>query len=124
MVNYSITQFGEAQFGLHYSDEDLIEIINSFIQKKKEEHSDYFTYYTLCKYILTMADSNNKLIGKEPNTYYQQPNLSQKEYTRISRLLWVLILDRKVFVDFSNNAYIAHYENDTVLGIMIDLDNK
>lgn len=120
MVNYTITQYGETKFGLQYSDEELLGVINLFVQKKKEEKADYFTYYTLCKYILILAERENRLIGKESNTYYQQTNLSQKEYTRISRLLWQLILNQKIFVDFSNNAYIAHYENDTVLGIMND----
>ena len=120
MVNYNVTQYGEAQFGLHYSDEQLIIVIEKFITKQKELKMYFFTYYTLCKYVLKVANDEDQLTGKEPNTYYQQPNLSQKEYTRISRLLWGFILDRKIFVDFSNNSYIPHYENDTVIGIMED----
>lgn len=120
MVNYSVTQYGEARFGLNYNDEELTCVIDSFIQNKKNNKDDYFTYFTLCKFVLETADIAGKLNGKEANTYYQQPNLSQKEYTRISRLIWDFILGRKVFVDFSNNAYIAHYDNDTVFGIMDD----
>lgn len=120
MVSYSVTRYGESRFGLKYSDEELKGIISSFIQKQRSQDIDYFTYFTLCKYILQSADKSDKLSGKDPNTYYQQPNLNQKEYTRISRLIWNFILDKKIFVDFSNNAYIAHYENDTVFGIMED----
>lgn len=120
MVSYSVTQYGETQFGLRYDDEALKIIIDSFIQTKRDEKTYFFTYYSLCRHILMLADKEDKLIGKEPNTYYQQPNLSSKQYTRISRLIWDFILERKVFVDFSNNAYIPHYENDTVFGIMED----
>ena len=120
MVSYSVTQYGESRFGLNYSDEKLKGIIGAFIEKQRSDKKYYFTYYTLCRYVLNLADREFMLLGKEDNTYYQQPNLSQKEYTRISRLIWVFILDKKIFVDFSNNAYIAHYENDTVFGIMED----
>lgn len=120
MVSYSVTQYGESQFGLRYSDEELSDIIGTFIKKQKSMDIDYFTYYTLCKHVLVYADKEGKLLGKELNTYYQQPSLSQKEYTRISRLIWNFILGRRIFVDFSNNAYIARYDNDTVFGIMED----
>lgn len=120
MVNYSVTQYGEARFGLQYNDEELKDVIGEFIQTQRNNNNNYFTYYVLCKYILELADRTNKLLGKDANTYYQQPNLSQKEYTRISCLIWDFILERKIFVDFSNNAYIAHYDNDTVFGIMED----
>ena len=120
MVNYSVTQYGESRFGLKYNDDELSSIIDSFIKKQREQDIDYFTYFTLCRYILVTADKSDMLIGKEANTYYQQPNLNQKEFTRISCLIWNFILNRKIFVDFSNNAYIAHYENDTIFGIMKD----
>lgn len=118
MINYSISQFGETNFGLKYNDQELKSLIGYYIQQKKNENTYFFTYLKLCKHLLAIADQANELVGKEAHVYYQTPDLSQKEYTRISRLLWDFILDRKIFVDFSNNAYIAHYENDTVIGII------
>ena len=94
-----------------------MDIIKDYINKKKQSGQDYFTYYVLCKYIINYADNSDKLAGKDKNTYYTSVVLSQKEYTRVSRLLWDLILDHKLFVDFSNNSYTAHYESDTVIGI-------
>lgn len=120
MFNYSVIQYGESKFGLRYNDEDLKGIVDAYIKKQKSQDIYYFTYFTLCKYILLEADRADKLIGKEPNTYYQQPNLNQKAYTHISRIIWDFIFERKIFVDFSNNAYIAHYDNDTVFGILGD----
>lgn len=118
MQYFTITKYGDSNFNLKYDDSQLLDIITGYIQKKIAAGEDYFTYFTLCKTVLKKADSENMLLDKEADTFYASPNLSPKEYTRISRLLWKLILEGKIFVDFSNNAYIAHYENDTVLGII------
>jgi len=117
-MSYQITAYGDHQFDLKYKDEKLLEIIENYICDKKTHGEMYFTYYTLCRFILYKAKEDDALEGIAPNTYYESPNVSQKELTRISRLLWDLILDRKIFVDFSNNAYMAHIGgNDTVIGI-------
>lgn len=117
-MSYQITAYGDHQFDLKYKDEKLLEIIENYICDKKTHGEMYFTYYTLCRFILYRAKKDDALEGVTPNTYYESPNVSQKELTRISRLLWDLILDRKIFVDFSNNAYMAHIGgNDTVIGI-------
>ncbi len=115
---YRVTKYGDTQFSLQYEDGELMDIIVKYIQKKKETHEVYFTYFVLCKYIVGYADNDNKLKGKDKNTYYTSVVLSQTELTRVSRLLWDLILGRKIFVDFSNNSYTTKYENDTVFGIL------
>jgi len=118
-MSYQITAYGDHQFNLKYEDNELLGVINNYICNKKAHGDMYFTYYTLCRSILYKAKEEDALSGVEPNTYYESPNLSQKEQTRISRLLWELILEHKIFVDFSNNAYMAHVgSNDTVLGII------
>ena len=114
---YRVTKYGDTQFSLKYEDEKLMGIIKDYIKQKKDSDENYFTYYSLCKFLIQYADSEEMLLNKERNTYYTSVKLSQPEYTRVSRLLWNLILDHKLFVDFSNNSYTAHYENDTVLGI-------
>ncbi len=115
---YRVTKYGDTQFSLQYDDKELMDIITAYIQTKKNSNEDFFTYFVLCKYIINFADGADKLEGKEKNTYYTSIVLSQKEYTRVSRLLWDLILDKKIFVDFSNNSYTTRYENDTVFGIL------
>ena len=114
---YRVTKYGDTQFSLNYNYEKLMELIKEYIKHKKESGESYFTYYSLCKYLIQYADSKGMLLNKDKNTYYTSIKLSQFEYTRVSRLLWDLILDHKLFVDFSNNSYTAHYENDTVIGI-------
>lgn len=117
-MSYQITVYGNHQFNLKYEDPELAKIMEEYICNKKAKGEMYFTYFTLCKSILYKAKEEDALEGVDPNTYYESPNISQKDLTRISRLLWDLILDRKIFVDFSNYAYMAHIGgNDTVIGI-------
>lgn len=114
---YRITRYGDFSFDLAYDDNEILAMIEDFIKKKRESGVMYFTYYTLCRHILIRATEERKLKNLEPHTYYESPVLSQGEYTRVSKLLWILILGKKIFVDFSNNSYTAHYQNDTVIGI-------
>lgn len=116
-MGIQITIYGSKQFNLAYNDDEIRSIINSHIHELKLRNAYYFTYYNLCQKILIKARDEGKIDGMEPNTYYESPQLTQREYTRISRLLWELIRKGEIFVDFSNNTYIAHYENDTTLGI-------
>jgi hypothetical protein len=117
-MGIQITVYGSHPFTLAYDDSEIIAFISDYITKRKNTRQPYFTYFTLCRIILEKAKNDNKLKGMEPNTYYESPDLAQSEYTRISRILWGFIWDKKIYVDFSNNSYIAHYENDTILGIM------
>lgn len=119
-MGIQITIFGNKQFEMSYEDEEIRSLIDRYIQNLLHKEIYYFTYYTLCKSILTTANKENRLVGMDPKTYYESPDLAQKEYTRVSRLLWERIREGKLFVDFSDNKYIAHYDNDTILGIITD----
>ena len=113
-----ITVFGESHFELKYSDEDLKQKIDGYIQDLKSKEEYYFTYYTICKWILEDAINNEEVKNYDKQTYYEIPILSRKEYTRVSRLLWGFILGNKLFVDFFDNHSIARYDNDTTFGII------
>ena len=117
-MDIKITVYGSHPFSLAYEDAEIKQYIKNYILYRKKSGQMYFTYFTLCKLILDQAKREDKIKGMEPNTYYESPDLSQTEYTRISRILWEFIWDREIFVDFSNNSYIAHFSNDTVLGII------
>ena len=117
-MQYRITRYGDSSFDLAYQDEEMMELIAKYIEQRKKSGVMYFTYYTLCRHILNKANEEKKLKNLEPHTYYESPVLSQTEYTRVSRLLWSFILGGKLFVDFSNHSYTAHYQNDTVIGII------
>lgn len=113
-----ITVFGESHFELKYSDEDVRQKIEGYIQDLKSKERYYFTYYTICKWILEEAIHNDAVLNFDRNTYYENPMMARKEYTRVSRLLWENILGGKLFVDFFDNHSIARYDNDTTFGII------
>lgn len=116
-MNFRITVIGSHPFSLAYGDDELKDFIWEYIKSRKEKGHPYFTYFTLIQIILDKANNEDKLEGRDKNTYYESPDLDQEEYTRVSRLLWDFIYDKKIYIDFSNNKYIAHYNNDTVFGI-------
>lgn len=118
IMSIQITVFGESHFELKYSDEEVKQKIDGYIQDLKLKNIDYFTYYTLCKWLLEDAIQNNSVINYDNNTYYESPMMVRREYTRVSRLLWEFILSGSLYVDFFDNHSIARYDNDTTFGII------
>lgn len=117
-MSYDFIVYGDVRFDISYSNEELKSMILLYITSKISEGS--FTYLRLCKSIIETAVKENRLVDAKRKTYYQSPQLKAKEYTRISRLLWDLILEGKIFIDFYNNEYVAHIPNDTTFGINED----
>lgn len=117
-MSIQITVFGESHFELKYSDEEIKQKIDGYIQDLKRKDRYYFTYYTLCKWILEDAIQNDSVINFDHNTYYEIPLMDRKEYTRVSRMLWGFILGGKLFIDFFDNHSITRYDNDTTFGII------
>lgn len=62
-MSYQITAYGDHQFDLKYKDEKLLEIIKNYICDKKTHGEMYFTYYTLCRFILYRAKKMMLLRG-------------------------------------------------------------
>lgn len=54
-MSYQITAYGDHQFDLKYEDDKLLELIEKYILEKKSQGNMYFTYYTLCRYIMLKA---------------------------------------------------------------------
>lgn len=117
-MSIQITVFGESHFELEYTDEEIRQKIDGYILDLKSKDRYYFTYYTLCKWILEDAIHNNAVKNYDYHTFYETPLMDRKEYTRVSRLLWELILKSKLFVDFFDNHSITRYDNDTTFGII------
>lgn len=117
-MSIQITVFGESHFELKYTDKEVRDKIESYIQELKAKDRNYFTYYTLCKWILDDAIHNGYAENYDSQTFYEIPLMARKEYTRVSRILWILILESKLFVDFFDNHSITRYDNDTTFGII------
>lgn len=105
-MTYITTIYEDYFFNLSYNDSELINLIETSIYERHNCKKPYFNYYSLCEHILCKAKENDALVDYEPNTYYESLELSQAEETRISRLLWYLILEHKIFFDFSNKTFV------------------
>lgn len=79
-------------------------------------------------YHVMMRGINHQNIFEEQEDYYQFLNtldLMAQSYEsdgtpaeRVSKLLWCRIWDKKIFINFNEDQYVAHYPNDIRFGIM------
>lgn len=103
--------YGEHPLPMTYSDEALDEKIESFISEQKKAGHAQFSYKSLCYALFRIAQSENCL-KVESDASYNNPVMDETDATRISRLLWERIWERKIFIDFHENKYVAHYHDD------------
>lgn len=95
---------------LTYSEEELRTIIEQYISICDLE----FSYKAICHYILERA----KQEGKVPNAEYTQygsSELNPLSGIMVSRLLWEMIWEKKIFVAFGANPYRGGYCEDVRL---------
>lgn len=109
-----ITYYSQEPLSLQYSNEELLGKISEYISKLTSIH---FTYLQLCDFILSKADEDNKL-GKKQNTIYLNPKLSSSDYSRISILLWQMIMNGDICIDFYVNPYRGGIKDDTTFIIV------
>lgn len=109
-----ITYYSQEPLSLHYSDEELFGKIGEYISTLAGIH---FTYLQLCDYILSKADEEEKL-GKKQNTIYLNPKLSSSDFTRISIVLWRMIMNGEICIDFYVNPYRGGIKDDTTFIIV------
>ena len=117
-MSFEYTIYGDVVFDLSYTDEEMSDRILKYISLNKKD--GYFTYHRLCRFIITLALAEDRLVGADKNVYYQSPQLDPSQYTRVSKILWRHILDGKIFIDFYNNEYVTNIPNDTRFGINQD----
>ena len=92
---------------LSYSDEELEAVIDDYLM---QVGTATFPFSNLCDSVMYAAKNAGK-IKEVPNTVYFSMNLSEKEYDRISLILWKKIWERKLILNFhkassnSNNYY-------------------
>lgn len=85
---------------LKCNDNDLRSLVEDFIEK-----SDFdFTFNSMCQYIVGLAKQKN-LFDKETNVEYGEIELNGIDLKRINLLIWDMIWDRKIIIDFSKDSY-------------------
>lgn len=102
--------YGKTALNMNYSDEELKDLINIYFNE-----DGYYSYKSLCAYILNKAKENNKL-DKEPNTEYSDIEISLFDADRITKILWNKIWNKEIYIDFYDNPYTSRYNNDFHFG--------
>ena len=106
-----IIKYGELPLPILYTDSELDLIIDSFINLKKKKKFKYFSYKELCNYLFNEAKINNHL-KIESDVVYNSPVLAEEDATRISYLIWHRIWNKEIFIDFFENKYTTHLNDD------------
>lgn len=98
---------GTSRLALMYTDEELGELVDTFIVD-----NNMFTYSQLCVYVLSIADQDNK-IKKQPNTTYSHIAMINEDKRRICKLLWDRIWAKDLLILFNDSNDIYMRNNET-----------
>lgn len=109
-------QYGEFPLPMSYDDSELDGMIEEYISEKKKMEAG-FSYRDICIYLFRTAFNAGRL-KKEEDTVYNNPIMTDYDAERVSKLLWCRIWDKKIFINFNEDQYVAHYPNDIRFGIM------
>jgi hypothetical protein len=93
-----IYTFGTSRLPMKYSDSELSEVI----QRIFKTVSTSIPFSQLCSQIIDVALKENKL-AVDGNVQYAKIEVTQEDGCRISRVLWDLIWNRKIYIDFHSS---------------------
>lgn len=109
-------QYGEFPLPMSYEDSELDGMIEEYISEKKKKEG-CFSYRDICIHLFRTAFNAGRL-KKEEDTIYNNPIMTDYDAERVSKLLWSRIWDKKIFINFHEDQYAAHYPNDVRFGII------
>ena len=92
---YTIIRIGIAQLPLSFEDEELENLLRSFIA----EFGNAFSYNQLCNSVKYYALQNNYFKTK-PHTEYYNIDITEEDHYRIVGFLWKLIWEHKLLINF------------------------
>lgn len=84
-----------------YTDEEISALLLTYFASLEVK---IITFSEISDYVLDKADKEHKL-ETEPNTRYNRIILTDEDGIRLSRILWDMILEKKIFLDFHRNPY-------------------
>lgn len=91
-----------------YSQEEMKQVINDYLKDVTSE----FSFRSLCSYIIDKAINEGK-VRDAIHTQYSSRQMNPLSAIEVSKYLWELIWDKKIFIAFGENPYAAHYAGDT-----------
>ena len=89
---------------LLYNDEELRDRINMIMDSR--DHTTGITFVNLCYQVMQMAFQEN-MVKKVEDTIITSEELAPEEQVRVSRILWELIWNHKVFLLFGRSELLG-----------------
>ena len=89
---------------LLYNNEELRERINMVMDSR--DHTTGITFVNLCYQLIQVAFQENK-VKKPEDTIITSEELAPEEQVRVSRILWELIWDHKIFLLFGRSELLG-----------------
>ena len=103
-----ITYYNSNPVPVEYTENEMKEKIQGYIAGCDGE----FSFKSLCHYIVKIAIKEGK-VKDAKYTQYSSNEMSPYSSIQVSKILWEMIWDRKIFIAFGENPYSAHYAGDT-----------
>ena len=89
---------------LLYNNEELRDRINMIMDSR--DHTTGITFVNLCYQVMQMAFQEN-MVKKAEDTIITSEELAPEEQVRVSRILWELIWNHKVFLLFGRSELLG-----------------
>ena len=90
---------------LLYNNEELRERIIMIMDSR--DHTTGITFVNLCYQIVQMAFQEHQVKKVDENTTITSEELAPEEQVRVSRILWELIWDNKIFLLFGRSELLG-----------------
>ena len=90
---------------LLYNDEELSDRINMVMDSR--DHTTGITFVNLCYQLVQMAFQERKVKKADENTTLTSEELSAVDQVRVSRILWELIWNHKIFLLFGRSELLG-----------------
>lgn len=90
---------------LLYSNDEIRDRINMVMNSR--DHTTGITFVNLCYQIVQVAFQEHKVKKVDENAIITSEELSAEDQVRVSRVLWELIWDKKIFLLFGRSPLLG-----------------
>ena len=102
--NETVMNYDANPVHLLYNNEELRDRINMIMDSR--DHTTGITFVNLCYQVMQMAFQEN-MVKKVEDTIVTSEELAPEEQVRVSRILWELIWDHKIFLLFGRSELLG-----------------
>lgn len=102
-----ITYYNSNPVPVEYTEVEMREIVLGYIYSSKTE----FSFRNLSYYIVQKAIEEQK-VKNASNTQYSSNEMDSISSIQLSKILWELIWDKKIYIAFGENPFVTRYKGD------------